>query len=85
MPRVGPDTEHDETATLLVLLLPQVVAVYVLPAVTGCGAQAAAAVGPVVTVLQLTVVYELPALANCGAQLAAGTGPVELVEQVVAV
>ena len=76
---------QDDTATLLVLLLPQVVVFQSLPASPVIGVQEAAGVGPLVTVGQVVVVQLLPGAAVIGTQLPEGVFGALLVEHTVAV
>lgn len=53
MPAVGPDAEHDATATLLVLLVAQVIVIQLLPALGVCGVHEATGTLAVVFALQV--------------------------------
>ena len=60
----------------MVLLLPQLVAVQLLPALAAIDAHEETPVGPVVAVLQVVATQLLPAVAVIGVHEATGVGPV---------
>ena len=86
LPEVGPLAVQLSTGALVVLFVPQVVAVQLLPAAAATGVQEATPVGPVVAGAgQVVAVQLLPEVAADGVQDATGTLVVLLVEQVVVV
>lgn len=86
MPDVGPVAVQASTGTLVVLLLPQVVATKLLPELAAMGVQLETPFGPVVMgVGHVVATYEFPEVAGTGVQEATGTLFVTLLPQVVVV
>ena len=82
MAEVGPDGEHEATATLLVLFVAQVVSVQLLEDAIGEGLHDATPVGPELMIGQVVSVQLLEEDAVSATQVPVGTLSVELTLQV---